>query len=188
MSKVQYGLSNVHLSTRTDSGGSISYGTPVAFPGAVNLNLSATQADATFYADNIVYFKVTKLTALEGELEMALIPDSIKTAYLGYIADDDGNLAETNAVGAPFALLAQVEQDDYAGKICFYNCVFGRPSTEHSTVEDTISVQTVTIPITITGETVTIDGESVQVFSRTAEHGDTNYASFFSTVAIPTFS
>lgn len=188
MSKVQYGLSNVYIAKRTDTGGVISYATPVAIPGAVNLNLSATSADADFYADNTLYFKVSKLSKLEGELEIALIPDSVKTDFLGYAVDSDGNMVETNQSGAAFALLAQFEMDDHAGKICWYNCTFGRPDVEHSTTEDTTTVQTITIPLTIGGENVVISGETVTAFSRTAEYGDTNYSTFTSSVSLPSFS
>ena len=39
--KVQYGLKNVYYATVTVGTNSVTYGTPVAWPGAVNLSLSA---------------------------------------------------------------------------------------------------------------------------------------------------
>lgn len=188
MAKVQYGLSSLYISKRTESGGTISYSTPVAIPGAVSLNLDATESEAVFYADNKQYFRINALTAREGELEVALVPSAVMKDFMGYLEDDNGNLVETNQPGAQFALLAQFEQDDHAGKICFLNGTFGRPSTERSTIEDSISVQTQTIPINFTGETVTVDGANTQIFSYTAEYGDTNYSTFFSSVALPTFT
>lgn len=186
MAKVQYGLSSLYIAKRTESGGVISYGTPVAIPGAVSLTLEATVSEADFYADNVKYFHINSLVSKEGELEIALIPEAVKKDYLGYVQDDNGNLVETNKVGASFALLAQFEQDDHAGKICFLNGTFGRASEEHKTIEDSIDVQTFTLPITFTGEEITVGGDKVQAYSYYAEYGDTNYSTFTSAVSIPT--
>ena len=38
--KVKFGLKNVHYAVLDETDGAASYGTPVAVPGAVNLNLS----------------------------------------------------------------------------------------------------------------------------------------------------
>ena len=38
--KIKYGLKNVHYAVITEAGGVVSYGTPVAIPGAVNITLS----------------------------------------------------------------------------------------------------------------------------------------------------
>lgn len=187
--KVQFGLSNVHLAKRTNTGGTITYGAPVALPGAVDLSIDPTIAEARFYADNILYFGRDLLNGFEGELEIALVPENIKKDFLGYVEDSDGNLVETNMAGADFALLFEVQGDEHAGKMCLFNCSFGRPSRAHHTTEDGIDVTTSTLPFTCAGEGIEVDGENVQAFSKTAEYGDTNYSTFFTTApTIPTIS
>ena len=54
--KVQYGLKNVYYATVTVGTNTVTYGSPVAWPGAVSLSLSAEGDTNDFYADNIKYF------------------------------------------------------------------------------------------------------------------------------------
>ena len=56
--KIRYGLKNVYVAKATVSETNVvSYGTPVAIPGAVSLSLD-TEGDVNpFYADNIVYYR-----------------------------------------------------------------------------------------------------------------------------------
>ena len=57
--KVRFGLKNVHYAGMTvASNGTVSFDTPVAIPGAVNLSLSKTGETAEFYADDGVYFEI----------------------------------------------------------------------------------------------------------------------------------
>ena len=51
--KVQYGLKNVYYATVTVGTNTVTYGTPVAWPGAVSLSLSAEGDTNDFYADNV---------------------------------------------------------------------------------------------------------------------------------------
>jgi len=55
--KVKFGLSNVYISKITyGANNAITYGTPFALPGAVNLSLDPAGESADFYADNTKYF------------------------------------------------------------------------------------------------------------------------------------
>ena len=56
--KVQYGLKNVHYATVTVGTNSVTYGTPVAWQGAVSLSLSAEGDTNDFYADNTFVYGV----------------------------------------------------------------------------------------------------------------------------------
>ena len=85
--KVRYGLKNVHYATVTfASDGTPTFGTPVAIPGAVSVNLSKQGDTYTFYADDGSYFElgdnasgyVAKLT----DTELGFYDGDTKVAYI----------------------------------------------------------------------------------------------------------
>ena len=152
--KVKFGLKNVYYSivTETVTSGviSYSYATPVHIPGAVNLSLDIEGDTNTFYADNTAFYQSIANNGYSGSLEMALIPDSFRTAALGEIAATNKVLAEySDAKPAAFALAFQVEGDDKETCYWYYNCIASRPNVEQNTTEDTIEPTPETLDVTI---------------------------------------
>lgn len=182
--KVKFGLSNVYVATRTESeGGVVTYGKPVALPGAVNASITRNSDQNVFYADNKAYFVANRKSSQEIELEIADIAKEVLTGYLGYIKSKNGSLLETDMTVTPaFALMFQIETDEKARKICYYNCTATESDEEYSTQEDSIDPTTSKIKATCTGEKV---GDFV-VFREIAYSGDSNYNTFFTTVTVPT--
>ena len=63
--KVRYGLKNVHYAALTSTeNGTVSYGTPVAWPGAVSIKFSAQGSQEPFYADDIKYYVTSSMPAI----------------------------------------------------------------------------------------------------------------------------
>ena len=71
--KVKFGLSNCVMAVMTESEGNITYGTPIAVPGAVNLSLEPQGDTNDFYADNYIYFSATANQGYEGDLVLTKI-------------------------------------------------------------------------------------------------------------------
>lgn len=148
--KIKYGLKNVYYAKITEgTGGTITYGTPVAIPGAVSLSLDAQGEVSKFYADNIVYYQTSSNNGYEGDLEIALIPESFRTDILGEVKDDTkGIIAEySDHQPSSFALLFQFEGDVNAVKHVLYNCIATRPNVEGNTKEENIEPQTSSMTI-----------------------------------------
>ena len=147
--KIKYGISKCYYSVITYTGDTPSYAAPVALPGAVSLSADAQGDTNTFYADNIAYFTSTANNGYQGDLELALLPDSFRVDVLGEVLDTKGMYVEkANVPTVEFALLFQFEGDESATRHCLYRCTASRPATSGSTKEESIEPQTETITIT----------------------------------------
>lgn len=152
--RVKYGLKNVHYAVATiSSTGSATYGTPKAIPGAVSLSMDPQGETTKFRADNINYWVGTANNGYEGDLEVALVPDTFKVDVLGYVSDSNGVLVEdADAPSVPFALLFEFDGDANKTRHVLYNCTAARAATSGNTTEETIEPQT---------ETMTLSASSV---------------------------
>ena len=148
--KVRYGLKNVHYATVTfASDGTPTFGTPVAIPGAVSANLSKNGDTYTFYADDGSYFELGDNASYEGDLVIALIPQSFRVAALGETLDGKGVLFEdSNPTKGHFALLFEFTGDVNAVRHVLYNCTAAENTIEGQTKGENIEVQPETLTIT----------------------------------------
>lgn len=152
MNKIKYGLRNVYYAVATTgTGGAITYATPVAIPGAVNLSMSAEGETNPFYADDVIYWQSTSNNGYSGTLEVALLPDSFKTDVLLETADASGVYCEdASKTPKEFALLFEFQGDDKATRHALLRCACSRPDVTGATKEAAIEPQTETLNITAT--------------------------------------
>ena len=148
--KVRYGLKNVHVAKLTESAGVVSWGTPQAMPGAVNLDLPPVGEKTAFYADDIEYFTSIQNNGYEGNLEIAIITDWFKENILGETKDTN-NVYTENANVQPerFALLFEFDGDANKTRYCLYNCKATRPNVKGSTKTNTITPGTESLSIVV---------------------------------------
>lgn len=186
--KVKYGLKNVYYAKATiATDGSATYGTPVAWPGAVNLSLEAQGENTPFRADNMDYWTGQGNSGYSGDFESALIPESFRIDILGELTDSAGVILEASDVGGatPFALLFQFEGDENATRHVMYNCTASRPSVAGQTTETTIEPQTETLTITASEIYVPAISHNL-VKSRCLASNTQKYATWFEAVYVPT--
>lgn len=184
--KVKYGLSKVYYAKATidPTTNTATYATPVALPGAVSLSLDAQGDQTKFRADNIDYWVGNSNNGYEGDLELALLPDSFKKDILGYVEDGNGILIEdASATGEPFALLFQFEGDVHGTRHVLYNCSASRPSVSGQTTEETIDPNTETVSISSTA--IHNAALSKDIVKASAKADDAAYESWYTKVYEP---
>ena len=180
--KVQFGISQLHVGTYTDTNGTVTLGTPYHQKGAVNFSPEVSEESNEFYADNIIYWADITTGKMEGDLEVAMFDDEFKTQFLGYRALTDGGLAMVKNATKPKVYVAfQSETDDGSIRVILYNCTLGAIAREYATITENKEPQTATIPVTCVGDNNT--GVMMAVYKET----DTGYATLFTTPTAPAF-
>lgn len=180
-SKVEFGISQLHVGTYTvDTAGTVTLGTPYHQAGAVSFSPEESSESSNFYADNVIYWSGYSGGSFEGDLEVAKFDDAFKTQFLGYISKGDGGLAVVKNATKPKVFIAfQVEGDEEARRIIFYNCSLGGITREYSTIEETKEPATETIAVTVAGDNAT--GVSMVSYA----YGATGYSTLFTAPPVP---
>lgn len=182
--KVQYGLDEVYIAPITyGADNSITYGTPFAIPGAVNLTLDQAGDTTDFYADNVKYFTSSANQGYSGSLEMALFTEKFKTDILGMTKDTNGVIVENaDDVVKDFALGFRFSGDSAKTRYWTYVVSAQRPSVSGATIDASKTPQTQTINITATPR---VSDRNVMVH---VDEGSAAYANFFNSVYETTIS
>lgn len=153
--KVRFGLKNVHYAVLTETVDpqtgetTNSYGTVMAWPGAVSMNLEPQGEINNEYADDGVYYTLASNSGYQGDFEYETMPEDFRENVLGETKDNKGVFVEESGKATVyFALLFEVNGDAHKTKKLFYKCSATRESVENSTTEDSIKMTHGTITIT----------------------------------------
>lgn len=188
--KVKYGLSKCYYAVATIAAdGTASFGTPVAIPGAVSLSLDAQGEITPFRADNMDYWTSSSNNGYEGDLEIAIIPESFKTDVLNEYEDTTQKVLyeTTDADPTHFALLFQFDGDVHATRHVMFNCVATRPQVNgETTPTGGIEPQTETISITAASIYHAALDKSLVKASTKSDTTSTVYDGWFTAVTVPT--
>ncbi len=150
--KVKFNICSVHYALQeVDEHGSVRFGTPVPMPGAVSLSLDANGEPSNFYADGYAYYTISNNMGYDGDLELALVPESFRRDVLKETMDAKGVLVESaNVETVYFALLFEFDGDVRKIRHVLYNCTAARPTIESQTSEEEIEVRTETLALKAT--------------------------------------
>ena len=147
--KVKFNICNVHYAPITiGTDGAVTFATPMAMLGAVSLSLDPNGEPESFYADGIEYYTINNNMGYDGDLELAMIPESFRTDILKETADSNKVLVEdANSETGAFALLFEFDGDVKKIRHVLYNCSASRPKIESKTNEESREVQTETLSV-----------------------------------------
>lgn len=180
--KVKFNIHNVHYAKRTVSDeGAVTFGTPVAIPGATSIALDQVGELTPFYADGVKYYVASSNDGYEGDLEFALITDEFRKDILNEKLDNNKVMVENvNNEAVQFALGFEIDGDVSGTKFWFYNCTASRPGVNAQTNEGSKEPQTDTLSISCAAD------ESGNVRAKTTEETTAEtVAGWFSTVYVP---
>lgn len=187
--KVKYGLKNVHyaIATEVTSLGvtSTSYGTPVAWAGAVSLEVNPNSSDATvFRADDSDYYIVSGSSqGFDGTYECAYVPEVVETDVLGATKDDNGVICEYASDSIAYvALMFEIDGDESGRRYLVPKVKFAKPSISAETT-GTDGNQPKTVSMTFTAAPRPDDGLARIHTGDTTD--TTTYNSWFSSVYAP---
>lgn len=169
---------------QTSEEGVVSFGTPVALPGAVSISLDANGEPENFYADGTAYYVINNNMGYDGDLELAMIPEDFRVSALNETLDDNKVLIEdANSELNRFALLFEFDGDVKHIRHVLYNCSASRPGIEGKTNEESREIQTETLTIKATPL------PSGVVKAKTGNETDsTVYADWYKAVYMPTLT
>lgn len=138
--KVKFGLKNVHWASVTETVQSgvttTTYGTPVAWTGAVSLEVNPTSDDnSVFRADDSDYYIVSGSSqGFDGSFECALVPEKVETDVFGMRTDDNGIIAEYSADEVKaIALLFEINGDSSGRRYLLPKVLFSKPGISAET-------------------------------------------------------
>lgn len=133
MSRIQFGLNNVHLAKISEG----NYEPPVKVPGAVSLKLKPVQNNMAVKDSSMSQLTISEtVTNYTGSIEFAMLPHYFLTEILGYFVDENNVKFESAEVSSsPFALLFEINGDTANRRYVLYNCmVTGRHTLETETI------------------------------------------------------
>lgn len=179
--KVRFGLSHIAVCEYTEGqGGTVTLGTPMEIPGAVNLTLDPETAESVFYADNERFYVEDADNGFTGDLEMAKFPDNFLTSYMNYGVMTGGGIGQfKNKAKKKVCILFEIDGDVHKRRNILYNVSLGNINVEHATTEDTKEPTTETLNYTAIGDNKT------GLIKASYNEGDTAYSTMYTTPPIP---
>lgn len=148
--KVKFGFKNCHYAPITMTDSKITFGVPVAIPGAVSMSLDPQTDEVEFEADDMLYYTSYTNTGYKGNTEFANLPNQFLKDILKYVEDETSHVLAENlsAETAPFALLYEINGDQKATRRVLYSCNVSRPGENAQTSGKTKTPQTDTMEMT----------------------------------------
>lgn len=187
--RVKFGFKNLYLAPKATgwTRENPTYDTPIKQEGATTFEPELQQEITKFFADDSLYFKMTKATSYDGPLTVAKYNDAIRTGIMGDIKDADGMIYDVDgAVMKEFAIMGERQTDQGGLRFVFYSASGSKPNETMSTLEEgAAEIPTEAMDTSCTSVKVpTAEGvKPVYAFGMKVREGHPLYNDFFTAVA-----
>lgn len=131
--KVTFGLQDVHIAIVNEVDNQITYETPYALKGAIELSLDPQGEEVKLKADNIVYYSTESNDGYTGNIKFFELPENFYIDILGEKEENGIVVEKNNAKRKKFALLFQFEGDEKSIRHALLYCSATRPKFGSST-------------------------------------------------------
>lgn len=172
--------------------GSIDFteGTPVAEPGLMSFEASATGDISTIRADGIDYIVVSNNGGYDLTLNFVKVSDAFKTDLLGEVQDPATGIIyeDADAEPSPFALMGEFKGDVEGIRWIYYNVTANRTSQNGDNKENQKEPDTESITAKASPLPVTINDEEKNIVrgAITKSINAATYNAWFTQVTLPT--
>lgn len=188
--KYHYDVKNCYYAVGTkQSNGSMTYGTPVALPGLVSMEMGAEGDTQKIRADGIDYLVLTSNNGYSGTLNFIKVDDVFKVTCLGEVVDSTTGIQYENADAdpVPFALMGEFKGDDENIRWVYYNCVASRPGQAGENKDNMKEPDREELEVTASPVVCTIGEADVNIVRGgiLASGNDDTYAAWFTKVCLP---
>lgn len=128
--KYRFGLDSCYFAPLTVAAGVYTHSTPVAAPGAIEMEASPEGGIEPFEADNGNYLMIDRNQGYKIKLKMVHLTEAVKAVILPDTEDTKFVSFEKAAATYPrFALLGQTQGDQQDVRFVFYDCVLSERPT-----------------------------------------------------------
>lgn len=144
--EISYGLSSLYYAIKVGS----SYATPKPLPGAVKINLTPEEFVLTFTGlDCIPRTKASIVYGYKGSVVIAGLPTDFYKDIYGYVPSSSGGIIEKVSSSMVESAILFETDGDPVSRHCYYSCCFGAHEFAAETKTQSVSVSTITVPLTI---------------------------------------
>lgn len=120
------------------------YGSPIAVPYVVNIEVSKTIAEYSAYGDNVAEVSSSRETGAELSTEVSShMPPKLESTLTGKKYINGALVATTDDVKTPYGVAWETVKTNGKLRRYFYNnCVFSKDEQSNETISDSVTAQT----------------------------------------------
>ena len=194
---VRFNIKNAAYAIKKSDG---SYEAPVKFGYSDSISLEADYSEKAIYGDGIKVITLPNDKGKTGTLTLLTIDAAYEIAMKRRMVTSNGTSDIKQTASVEHAIYFETEFMDEAGvmktaKTIVYGVTSGRPSETYNQTTDDINNTNVSYSLTIKGaplmassgssQYTDANGNKVYVWQETSIPGDTNYATFGTTISAP---